>query len=132
MGMFDYLRCEMPLPPEPPPPDGCLFQTKDVPTPQLYMEEWVILADGRLKKAGVRYEDRSDKTAPEGSFERLAGCMTPIPDPEKDQYFEHHGDIAFYHYDDKTKAWWEYVARFTDGRCVKIWLSEHEAPGAVA
>ena len=43
MGMFDYLRCEYPLPDEAP-VDG--WQTKD--TPNQVLEKYVITRDGRL------------------------------------------------------------------------------------
>lgn len=125
MGMFDYIKSEMPLPADPPPPDIEWFQTKDVPTGQLYLEKWIIRADGRLVKLGVRYEDRSDKTARKGSWESIAGIMTPVPVPEDDEVMtDFHGDISFGHYSN-TKEWWDYTARFTDGFCTKIWCSEY-------
>jgi hypothetical protein len=45
MGMFDYVRCEYPLPA--PEIQGHLFQTKDTPEP--VMRTWVIGADGGLQ-----------------------------------------------------------------------------------
>jgi hypothetical protein len=130
MGMFDYLRCKMPLPSEPAPPSAEWFQTKDVPTHQLYMERWTIEADGRLIKHGVRYEDRSDPNA-EG-FLRWLGCMTAVLVPEEDKVVDFHGDIGFGHFDYETKEDWDYVARFTEGRCTKIWCDEHLPPIAEA
>lgn len=132
MGMFDYIKSEMPLPAEPTPPAIEWFQTKDVPTGQLYLEKWLIRADGCLVKLGVRYEDRSDKTLPEDDIMRLAGMMTPVAEPSLDEVFsDFHGDLSFGHYDTNTKEWWDYIARFTDGRCTKIWCSEHEVPAPV-
>jgi hypothetical protein len=119
--MFDYIKCEMPLPETGPEPGIEWFRTKDVPTGHLYLEKWRITAGGKLVKLGVRYEDRSDKTAPEGSFERIRGMMTPVLVPEDDETFDDfHGDICFGHFDTKTREDWEYVARFTDGVCTKI------------
>ena len=126
MGMFDYIRCEMPLPADPAPPAITWFQTKDVPTNQLYLEKWTITKDGELIKHGVSCEDRGDKNAEAGSLERIMGCMTPVPVPDDDKSIPFHGDISFYHYDNNTKEWWDYVARFTDGRCTKIWCAEYE------
>ena len=120
MGMFDYIRCKMPLPTASELPAIEWFQTKDVPTEQLYLEKWSIEQDGRLIKLGVRYEDRSDKAAEPGSFDSIAGCMTPVAVPEEDMEIPFHGHIRFYHYDEKTRVSWEYIAKFTDGRCVLI------------
>jgi hypothetical protein len=120
MGMFDYIKSEMPLPGDPR-PDVEWFQTKDVPTDQLYLEKWIIRSDGRLVKLGVRYEDHSDKTLPEDDIMRLAGMMTPILDPSLDRTFDDfHGDLEFGHYDTKSGEDWDYTARFTDGKCTKI------------
>lgn len=127
MGMFDYIRCEMPLPAEPRPPAVEWFQTKDVPTGQLYLEKWAIRADGKLVKFGVRYEDRSDPKA-EGLM-KLCGMATPVLVPEKDEVFDDfHGDICFGHYDSETKEDWDYIARFTDGKCNRIWCNEYTPP----
>jgi len=128
MGMFDYIKSEMPLPGTPAPPD-VWFQTKDVPTGQLYLEKWIIRKDGRLVKFGVRYEDHSDKTLPEDDFMRLAGMMTPVAVPELDQVMDKfHGDIEFGHYDSKTGEDWDFVARFTNGFCSDIWREDYVPP----
>lgn len=132
MGMFDYIKTEMPLPSEPAPPAVEWFQTKDVPTGQLYLEKWIIRADGSLVKLGVRYEDHSDKSLPEGDLGRLAGIMTPVAVPELDEVMDKfHGDIWFGHYDTKTKEDWDYIARFTEGVCTKIWCNEYTVSSAV-
>ena len=125
MGMFDYIRCDMPLPSEPaPPPEDTHFQTKD--TPAQWMELYVIRLDGRLYKPGVKYEDHSDPTL-EG-LARLRGMCTPISDPASDTVLgDYHSDLEFYHYADDGE-WWMYVARFTDGICVRITCKEYEPP----
>jgi hypothetical protein len=128
MGVFDYIRVKMPLPALPLPPDIEWFQTKDVPTDQLWLLKWTIEEDGCLIRHGYHIEDRGDKGAPEGSIERVAGCMTTIYDPALDEAVDFHGDIAFGHYDDKTGGDWGYVARFTNGRCVNVWLDNYEQP----
>lgn len=122
MGMFDYIRVRMPLPADPKPPDTVWFQTKDVPTAQLWMEKWTIEDDGRLIKHGFRYEDRFDKSAPEGSLESVEG-MIAVEVPEDDKAIDFHGDLRFCELLDGE--WWEYVARFTEGRCTRIWCEEH-------
>lgn len=125
MSLFDYIKCEMPLPSDPAPPDVEWFQTKDAPQDWPCLERWVIRADGRLFKPGVRYEDRSDPSA-EG-IARLTGMMTPVEDPSLDAVMDDfHGDLVFYHLDWKTREWWEYTARFTEGFCTRVWCSCHE------
>src|SRR5689334_11348593 len=111
MGMFDYIRCKMPMPTEPAPPSIEWFQTKDTPTAFLWMDKWTIEEDGRLVKHGYRVEDRSDPNAK--GLMRLCRAATRIDEPENDETVPFHGDIGFGHYDTKTKEDWDYIARFT-------------------
>lgn len=104
MGMFDYIKCEMPLPETPePPPAGDLFQTKD--TPEQYLAIYTITADGRLEMRPYSLQD-----APQ----------------DLDDF---HGDINFYKIGIHQGQWdgreWEYRARFTDGRCSSINLIKY-------
>ena len=101
MGMFDYIKCEMPLPETPePPPDDDLFQTKD--TPEQYLAIYTITADGRLTMRPDNWVEM----------------------PENIDGFE--GDINFYKIGLRQGQWdgreWEYHARFTNGRCASIGL----------
>jgi len=100
MGMFDYIRCDMPLPETPMPAPHGLFQTKD--TPDQYLSEYRICKDGRL----WREVDEGGEVSP------------PF-----------HGDVDFYTIGDKGQ-WWEYRARFTEGVCSKIILVEFRSPNA--
>ena len=122
MGMFDYLRCKMPLP-EPCPPSDTLFQTKD--TDEQYMETYTITEDGRLIHHAVDYETvpKAERPHPEeDGLLGLRGSIRRIPRGEVE--IPLHGDLEFHHYSD-DKEWWSYIARFTEGRCVRIWLYEH-------
>lgn len=38
---------------------------------------------------------------------------------------EFHGDLEFHTFDGKTSEWWSYIARFTEGRCVRIWCDDY-------
>ena len=100
MGMFDYVRCEVPL------PDGSstegLFQTKDFDCP--YLETYVIRKDGRL----IHNKPRYDIDPPEA----VSGEVDT----------NHHGFLNFYDYDTTTSIWREYMAKFTDGQLVDIEL----------
>lgn len=120
MGMFDHIKCEMPLPEEPAAPAVEWFQTKFAVWP--YLEKYIIKADGSLVKMGYTIEDRSET----GS---IAGCMTKVYDAALDKTLSgFHGDILFGHYDPATGEDWDYVARFTDGICTRIWCDEYQPP----
>ena len=104
MGLYDSLRCELPL------PDGydrgalAEFQTKDL---GCAMATYAITAEHRLvctEPAGLW---------PCGLWE-LAAPGTPLP---------FHGVLTFYDIDPDTRAWHEYVATFTSGVCASIELA---------
>jgi hypothetical protein len=96
MGLFDYVRVDVPLPDGKP---GKHFQTKDFDDP--YLEQYVITSDGRLIHERVRYDiDPPDKAA----------------GPTDCQF---HGYLNFYDYSD-THEWREFNAKFTDGRLIEI------------
>lgn len=105
MGMFDYVRCDYPLPSQE--DVGQEFQTKDFDAP--FLRHYVITADGRLIRPVVNYEDHSDPTAPAGSFASLRGLMTPVPTGEVED-LNWHGYVEF----------GCYRAKFTDGKVVEI------------
>lgn len=105
MGMFDELRCEVPIPVG----QSRVFQTKDIQE-WCQLEEYVLSQDGRLLKVGD-------------------GCGNKIEPPE-DLGFD--GDVCFYDFEEPQKAegWLEYRATFRGGQCVEIcrlckdqWLS---------
>lgn len=102
MGMFDYVRCDMPLPSTAisPPEKGWSFQSKD--TPEQRMTLYIIRGDGRLVE-----EDRD-------------GTQTVVPD--------YHGDLYFYTGNHPDVGWWEYKARFSEGALLRIDLVEFRAP----
>jgi hypothetical protein len=88
MGMFDWIRCEYPLPD--PKHQQLDFQTKDL---DCLLDTYVISAAGRL----IRESRRDDSTA---TVE-----------------YPFHGDFRFYDLDPaRDHGFIEYVARFTHGR----------------
>lgn len=94
MGVFDYLRCEYPLPG--PGNDGREWQTKD--TPAMYLEEYTITVDGRLVHTRASHGDE-----PEGFCSNFTG------------------EVRFYDAWDRTapperSGRIEYSAYFRDGR----------------
>lgn len=128
MGMFDYVRCQMPLPEPPTPPlPTTFFQTKDTEqlSGQCYLENWSITADGRLihHKPEYLWEPNEENDG----FEKYAGALKTTS--VTDVVHQFHGDFCFYHRA-ANDEWWEYVARFTDGLCTSIRCSEHEVPAA--
>ena len=129
MGMFDYVKCEVPL------PDGFEgeLQTKDFANP--YMETYTITKDGRLLRRYIV----DHKPVPEGEWEYSADDPNPLHriwhEHSKtrpvlaEEDVEYHGWLNFYGYsgdvNDRYKPggeyqWHEYNAKFTDGRLVTI------------
>ena len=112
MGLFDYVKCEVPL------PDGYLgeLQTKDFDEP--YMMEHVITKEGRLMRCyllrveEVPKSERAYPDAKDDDWRALCGCIKSVTEL-RDANF--HGMFHFYF--DKY-----YVAKFTDGQLVEITL----------
>lgn len=98
MGLFDDVTCDAVLPETPVPPTGG-FQTKSLPEP--YMDKYVITSGGLLFQVW-----------PDGQKERI----------------HHHGDIQFYTGAKSGEGWWEYKARFTEGKLSRIELVEYQSP----
>lgn len=142
MGMFDRIVMEYPLP-DPGAVAVKEWQTKDFPDP--YLENYKITADGRLMRERVHYEDKSDPKAPKGSLENPWGCMTPVHEAWEDMNY--HGMLNFYgdaHTGEllaislkpetfgqdlnhpEEMEWFEYNAKFTDGKLVEIERLRHE------
>jgi hypothetical protein len=105
MGMFDEIRCEMPLPDNRLPP-GTWFQTKSLVS---WMSKYTISQEGRLIYHFERYEAGPNREIAEGKFFRSRKLVET-----KDLDTEFHGDVRFYTHNDKEE-WLEYVARFTNG-----------------
>ena len=111
--MYDEIKCDMPL------PDGYnspgTFQTKNLDNT---LSSYRITLEGRL------VQDT------EGWFENQR-LETP-------RDLHHHGTVHFYHLEDTTEqpdnwtrwTWHEYDAKFTDGVCLEIALSQRREAGA--
>ena len=100
MGMFDYLRCDHPLP-SGEVIAGAVWQTKDGPCE---LGLCVITAEGRFL---VPVFTRSEGEA-------------PLVDSQ------YHGDVYFYRCGKDPSSWEEYRARFTEGQLVRIERVERE------
>lgn len=101
MGMFDYLRCDYPLPVE-----GAKeyeYQTKD--TPAQWLDRYEIRADGTLWHEDYEIEDRSDPDAK--GLSRLFACATRVNERWVPETLT--GEIVFY-----TNVL-EFSAYFVDG-----------------
>lgn len=120
MGMFDEIKCEYPL------PDAVMqdvvFQTKSF---DCELTRYTITADGRLIHHTARWEsvpeeERAFYGKPEWEkpFYRMIGCLKTIPDGDVE--VPYHGDVCFYtsRGEPQTESfeWFEYQARFTDGK----------------
>lgn len=128
MGMFDYIRCDAPLPEtEVPPPTAEWFQTKD--TPDQYMTVYTITADGKLVWRPYCMEEvpKAERPYPnDDGLLGLAGSMRRVEADEEALPF--HGDIEFYTSNHPDVGWWEYRARFTEGLLARIDLVEFRKP----
>lgn len=120
MGMFDYVRCESPL------PDGFTgeLQTKDF---DCEMSTVLIRADGtmaieRFECETVPKAERSFPDAPDDDFCAIVGSQRRINMRWEELPF--HGIMNFYgnegRYGEPGYKWHEYDAKFTDGRLVEI------------
>lgn len=115
MGLYDYLRCELPLPHS---HNKLEFQTKD--TPEQYMMHHTINAAGRLIFHYYQMEEtpkaeRPYPNAPEDSFFSMCGSVRPKAGTERDVDLNFDGDINFYCDSDA-----DYRATFRHGDCVEI------------
>lgn len=126
MGMFDYIRCEKPL------PDGWTpdeLQTKDF---DCEMVTHIISADGRLMLDRGYYESVPKHERPYPDAKR--GRMRRVPKYEDANF---HGLVHFYGLETvgtRAAEWHprgrepiykrhEYFAKFTDGRLVEITMN---------
>ena len=113
MGMFDYIRCEAPL------PDGAVvseLQTKDF---DCEMVTHVISAGGRLLLDQGHFEEvpQSERPYPDDDgWRAICGSIRRVP---KYVDAQHHGWVNFYG-TDAAGGWREYNAKFTDGQLVEI------------
>ncbi len=93
MGMFDYIKCEINLPDTNKKMQKRIFQTKSF---GCFLDTYIITKDKKL----ILISKEGNKT------------------------ITYHGDINFYtstgSHEDKTFKWYEYVARFTNGKVENI------------
>ncbi len=108
MGLFDEIEIDGALLGKA--PGALTFQTK---TFDCMMEDYRINAAGRLEYQEYEIEDHGDKDAPDGSIERIAGCMTHVPTGAW-RDLNWHGMVHFRDGDS------EYEAKFTDGQLIEI------------
>lgn len=113
MGMFDYVRCRVPL------PDGFEggLQCKDFDC-ELTMIE--IREDGTLWIERFEHEEvpADERPHPDPTDPlHFIGMLRRIN--ERWEQIEHHGDMCFYgsegEYGEPSYRWHEYVARFSEG-----------------
>jgi hypothetical protein len=121
MGMFDELNCEYPLPDAE--VQDKLFQTKSL---ECLMERYTISRDGRLIHHKVRYEAVPEEERPywgtpewdESPLTRMIGFLKAVPVGNVEVAY--HGDIYFGttvgSREEGNLEWYEYQARFTEGR----------------
>ena len=122
MGMFDYIKCDVPL------PDGWApkgpLQTKDF---CCEMVTHIITKDGRLmleridKTEVVPKAERMYPDAPDDDISSMFGSLRDTRSLHDSQF---HGIVNFYSHEGPSfdGKWHEYNAKFTDGQLVSIEL----------
>jgi hypothetical protein len=123
MGMFDYIRCDAPLPDGWSP--GGPLQTKDF---DCEMVCHVITNDGKLMLERidathiVPKAERPYPNEPDDSILGMCGMLRINTGLYESDF---HGVVNFYGHDENDR-WHEYKAKFTDGRLVKIEIVDDE------
>lgn len=126
MGMFDYIRCEVPL------PDGWNgeLQTKDF---ACEMVVHTITKDGRLLLERIddtKIVPKSERPYP--NEDGILGACGMLRHVKSRHDANFHGVVNFYGSEtDKTGkyVWHEYNAKFTDGNLVEISASTIQGGG---
>lgn len=104
MGMFDYIRCEMPCEIK-----GLKCQTKS--TEAQFLDNYLIKEDGTLWHEDYDFEDQSDPTAT--GLASFRGAMTRV-NPRWVQEFPTQ-EIVFYFWNNETQTSIDYSAYFVKG-----------------
>lgn len=141
MGLFDRLTCQYPLPGLSD-PTSIEFQTKDL---ECLINDYTITREGRLIEHYREYEECPENERPlYGSPEwntklgHLAGSLRVKAGSERDVDTNYHGWLRFYgtchtgelrmidphtgrdQLHPEPSEWFEYRAKFTDGKVVEI------------
>lgn len=126
--MFDYVKCEYPLPV--PEANDLEYQTKSMDN---FMDQYLIKADGSLWVERCDREDQSDAALWERAhpgevappeLDRLCGCMARVN--KRWEPLAYTGEIRFYDYDLAGGLWLEWSAYFFKGRIQLLHRIEHE------
>ena len=133
MGMFDYIKCEYPLPENAPKwLEGAEFQTED--TDAQYMETYIITKEGRFIHKTVRYEVVPENERPywgkpeweKSDIRKSCGMIRDIPTGDIDTNY--HGDIYFCGVSiGPPFISCNLVARFTEGQLQYIKIVEEHS-----
>jgi hypothetical protein len=128
MGMFDYIKCNYPLPVKG--ANELEYQTKD--TPAQFLDRYTIGKDGSLWHEEYDIEDHSDPKA-EG-LARVIGCMTRVR-KRWNRVNGFTGEIRFYTFWDDSKinsglgGWIEWSAYFKGSKLANLTLVKNQAAG---
>ena len=116
MGMFDYIKCEVQL------PGYSFITTEEFQTKSFdnLMQHYVITVKGELYRELWDYDWVDEPTHFLGGYERK------IPESYRREYLtDLHGDVIFYTgRRPENGKWYDYFARFTEGKLTRIWMKE--------
>lgn len=115
MGMYDWVRCDYPLPVET--EETGDFQTKDTPAQMLDLYE--IREDGSFWHQAYGIEDQSDPNAK--GLASIYGAMARVNErwEPMDKFT---GEVAFYRFYDESEGtgWVEFSACFKNGQLSEL------------
>lgn len=128
MGMFDYVKCEYPLPDAPNSVSSINFQTKSFGDgfDTGYMDNYTITSSGTLVLHKVTYELVPEEKRPyygkpiwnSSPIYQLMGCMKTIS--IGDEEIKHHGIVNIYEMNIDTDGWYEWELEFTKGKVTNV------------
>lgn len=110
MGMFDYVKCEYPMPEGFEDVQDAAHQTKDL---ECYMTNYLITREGRLVEHRRFYEDHPTETRRDAILKR--DVPVRVRNGESFTDLDFHGDLDFGTFNTETSESVDLLARFTEG-----------------
>lgn len=128
MGMFDNITVEYPLPDTPVRIQKELFQTKDFGDGFVggFLDDYTITAEGKLIRHNKTYEHVEEEDRPyygkpewnKNPLFQIMGSMKTVS--LDDEEIDFNGNLTFYSFCIDDDVWYEYNAKFTDGKLESI------------
>ena len=117
MGMFDYLKVEIPIPGYSGSVKNEMFQTKSFDN---LLEQYVITTKGEIYRElwDCKWVDDDSRPIIKGYLEKIEGTY------RREYLTDLHGDIRFYDGQTIGGKWRDYFARFSYGKLDRMWYKD--------